>query len=250
MSDPQYFVDCLHCSFDFNSRIRQEHWQIFSEKSVPAVAVSNRNDPNDYGLSQRKPYEMKANDSKPHPNDGMRLKIIRRMHGKSQREIATELGVSAGTVANYEKAKTEIPLNRSRAVLKKYGQNPTPPNPEEDPKLLLSSGYSVAIVDGAKKHVSIWTRMLQLRRKYSKLRNEQCSDCRRYFDNVIHVVFCIATIMFWVEYVRRALPFGVQDPNILQDAIFAAASLTMAVFAILVIQSIPWGMKARLNDMN
>jgi hypothetical protein len=194
-----------------------------------------------------KPENMKSSDSKAHPKDGERLLIIRRTHKKSQHQFATEFGVSVGTVANYEKAKTEIPPSFSRGVLGNYGQNPTPPDPEEDPLQLLPPVSSTTKVENNEHPRSIFANMMRLRKRCVATREGVYSPVRRFVEDAIHAAFTVAALVFALEQIRRLLPYGAQDPSLFRDVIFVGASLTISLLFIPVIQSMPWGMKARLN---
>jgi DNA-binding XRE family transcriptional regulator len=179
---------------------------------------------------------MKPNDSKAHSNDGERLKIIRRSHKKSQREIADEFDVSVGTVANYEKAKTEMPPSFSRAVLKRYGKNPIPPDPEEDPRRLLSESTSSTMSDESKQPCTIAVRLMRQRKRYSAIREKVYLPSRLIFDDVMHALFTTASLVFAIEQLRRILPLEVQDH------ILIASAVTTSFLFIPVLKSIPWGM--------
>ena len=185
---------------------------------------------------------MKPNDSKAHSNDGERLKIIRRSHKKSQREIADEFDVSVGTVANYEKAKTEMPPSFSRAVLKRYGKNPIPPDPEEDPRRLLSESTSSTMSDESKQPCTIAVRLMRQRKRYSAIREKVYLPSRLIFDDVMHALFTTASLVFAIEQLRRILPLEVQDPSLMRDHILIASAVTTSFLFIPVLKSIPWGM--------
>ncbi len=85
----------------------------------------------------KKQHRCQKPDSKAHKKDGERLRRIRKKAGKSQTEFAKELDISPGSVANYEKAKTEMPPSVWRTVSVKYGANPVPLDPDTDPVLVL-----------------------------------------------------------------------------------------------------------------
>jgi len=85
----------------------------------------------------KKKSKKQKTDSKAHKNDGKRLRLIREIKGKSQADFGEALGISIGTVANHEQAKTEMPPSVWRTVEQKFGVNPVPLDPETDPALIL-----------------------------------------------------------------------------------------------------------------
>lgn len=170
------------------------------------------------------------------------------MHKKTQREFAAELGVSVGTVANHENAKTEMPPSFWRTVLNNYGQNPTPPNPEEDPRQLLTGECSVPKVDDSSQTRSILAYMMRVRKRCIAAKEDALSPSRRFVDETINTVFLAATLIFVIEHVRRIFPHGVKDPDLYRDILFASSFVTIVALLIPVILSVPWGMKASLKN--
>lgn len=185
-------------------------------------------------------------ESKAHHNDGVRLKIIRRRLDKTQTEFATELGISVSTLANYENARTEMSPSFARAVLSTTGMNPVPPDPEEDPKLLLQQKDADAIQPSA----SIFVRILRLRRRCIAKRNELYSPMRRMVDDAIHCAFSIAAFVFAGEQLMRLPSLGAEDPGSFRDVSLVVASLTMVVLFLPVVQGVPWGMREKPSHGN
>lgn len=183
-------------------------------------------------------------ESKAHHSDGVRLRIIRRSLDKTQKEFAAELGISMSTLANYENARTEMPPSFARAVLRATGLNPVPPDPEQDPKVLLQLKDTNAVLPPR----SLCVRIQRLRRRCIAIRNELYSPMRLMVDNAFHIAFSIAALVFAVEQLRRLPSFGAQDPSLFRDITLVGAFLTIIALFIPVVQSVPWGMRDRLND--
>lgn len=205
-------------------------------------AVPDTGDPNMKQNGKRQP------DSKAHPNDGARLQLIRRRHRKTQKEFAAEFRVSEGTVANYEKARTEMPPSFWRAVNEKYGLNPTPLDPDEDPRLLLQSPWKPRKVSKFEtaKSLSLW--LAQLRARAKAQREETCSPARLAVEDAMNAIFFLATVVFCAERVRRFMAFELEVPGISLDVVFVSAFGVMFTLTIPVLLSLPWGVTASIDD--
>lgn len=186
---------------------------------------------------------MKHSESKAHPKDGKRLKIIRRLNGETQAEFASNIGVCEGTVRNNENGHAEMSLNTSRQVFKSYNLNPTPANPDEDPRLLLHQVSTTPLEDNMETPRSFYEHVIQFRKKVRVFQNEICSPFRRFVETAINVVLFIAAIVFGVEQLLRALPYVDQDPGFARDVIFVGALLLIIILFVPAMLSIPWGMK-------
>lgn len=75
-----------------------------------------------------------SSESKAHPKDGERVRNIRKHTGKKQSQFAADLGISTGTFANYENARTEMTPSIWRQIFYFTGANPVPLDPEDDPR--------------------------------------------------------------------------------------------------------------------
>lgn len=190
------------------------------------------------GTAERCPRESKA-----HHNDGVRLRIIRRRLGKTQREFATELGISMSTLANYENARTEMPPSFARAVFRTTGLNPVPHDPDQDPKLLLQlNDTNAALPPG-----SIYVKIQRQRRRCIAIRNELYSPMRLMVDDAIHIAFSIAALVFAIEQLRRLPSLVAQDPSLFRDVSLIVAFLTIIALFVPVAQSFPWGIRAQFS---
>lgn len=198
--------------------------------------------------SVRKSQKPRELDSKAHPKDGERLKIIRCLNKKTQKKFAEEIGVSVGTVANHEKGRTEIPISTSRKVFIETGKNPTPLNPEEDPRLLLPNAYSLMVEKDMEKPRSIFEKVALKRERYSKLRAKIFSPARRFVDEAIHAIFSTAAGVFWIEQVRRVVIQSNQETSLVRDVSYVGAFLIIVILFIPMILSIPWGIKTEQDS--
>jgi len=167
--------------------------------------------------------------------------MIRRSLGKTQKEFATELGISMSTLANYENARTEMPPSFVRAVFTATGLNPVPIDPEQDPKLLLQLKDTNALLPRG----SFYTRIQRLRRQCIAMRKELYSPKRLMVDDAIHIAFSIAALVFAIEQLRRLSSHVAQDLSLFRDVSLVVAFLTIIALFIPVVQSSPWGIRAQ-----
>lgn len=196
----------------------------------------------------RKLKKKENTESKAHPKDGERLKIIRRLHNKTQEDFAAEFDVSVGTVGNYEGARSEIPPSFFRGVFTRYNLNPTPLNPEEDPRRLLAINSSNAIGDVTEQARSIRALIKQMQRGYATLTDEVYSPARCVADKAIHTVFSTSTVVCVTELVTRYLSSEDQSSSFASDILFAGAFFMIIFLFVPMILSIPWGIKTKPNN--
>ena len=123
------------------------------------------------------------------------------------------------------------------------GMNPLPPDPEEDPKLILK----LKDTDVELPTVSIYVRILRLRRRCIAKRNELYSPMRMMVDDAIHCAFSIAAFVFAIEQLRRLPSHVAQDPSLFRDFSLVVAFLTIIALFIPVVQSGPWGIRAQVS---
>jgi len=188
------------------------------------------------GTAERCPRESKA-----HHNDGVRLRIIRRSLGKTQKEFASALAISMSTLANYENARTEMPPSFARAVFRTTGLNPVPHDPEQEPKLLMQLNDTNSALPAG----SIYVKIQRVRKRYLAMRNELYSPMRLMIDDVFHIAFSIAALVFAIEQLRRLPSHVAQDPSLFRDFSLVVAFLTIIALFIPVVQSGPWGIRAQ-----
>jgi DNA-binding XRE family transcriptional regulator len=186
---------------------------------------------------------MKQSESKAHPKDGERAKIIRCLNDETQAEFAAKIGVSEGTVLNHEKGYSEMPLHTSREIFKKYALNPTPINPEEDPRLLLRGVFATFPYDDIKRPRSLCEQVVEFRKRASTFQNEICSPFRRFVEAAVNVMFSIAAIVVGIEQLLRAFPNGGNDPGFARDVVFVGSFCMMIILFVPIILNIPWGIK-------
>lgn len=191
---------------------------------------------------------MTTNDSKAHLNDGKRLWIIRRKNGKSQEEMALEFEISVGTVANYEKARTEMPPSFWRAVRTKYHANPVPEDPETNPKLVLEEIPTLPFVVVGQSPRTFAMKVRLLRKKSIYLRGNMYSPFRRKLSDTMNFLYSTATCIFACEYLRFNFAFGGDDPSLYHNILFIGSFTVIAVLSIPVLLSIPWGTEFRMNN--
>jgi len=179
-------------------------------------------------------------ESKAHQNDGLRLRLIRRKIGRTQRAFAVELGISTGTLANYEMAKTEMPPNFFRKVYDFYGLNPVPLDPEADPRNLLQME---ALARPNAESLTFAFRLMKLRKNASKSWEQAFSPARKLATKTIHLGFLVVSAFWVMEWINRHVPWEVQGLLSLSDADFVGLTILYIVLFIFVLISTPWGIK-------
>lgn len=187
-------------------------------------------------------------DSKAHYKDGERLLRIRRLDAKTQKDFAEAFEVSVGTIANYERARTEMPPSFSRSIYNKYGLNPTPLDPEEDPNLILQRRGKFANIKKTKEPRPLLPLLFELRAKMRALRENAHSKKRLATENMVHAAFFVVTTLVWVEQLRRFFASGTQIIELAFDILFVSAFFAMCALMAFVLPSLSRSARIGLDN--
>lgn len=193
---------------------------------------------------------MNENDSKPHKNDGERLRLLRRALGLTQAQLAARLGCSKKTISNHENAKYPISREQSRLFGKVAQVDIAPFDPNEDPYLALKRYYEFNNAKPRQEKpcpqpikATFKARILQLRAN-SIVRNRcELTPIRRAYENTVNFICLAAAAMFLMEQFQRAIIGGWDQHQAYHDALLLGSLALILLFALPSLQTIAWGVK-------
>lgn len=141
-----------------------------------------------------------------------------------------------------------MPPSFWRAVLLRYGENPVPPDPDQDPIPLMKPSLQAQQTPAQSKLLLQLPVFIRLRAKSIYLKDNVHSALRRRLEWTMHTIFVAASLTFVGEQILRYLTHGLVEPTLYRDIVFASSFLVVLLLLVPISLSIPWGIKVDPNN--